>query len=277
MLETYVVYLVWGPLGAGPIERFAASYRAHPARHEHRLVLLLNGVDDDELRSACATVASELEAEMLELPGRMLDLDAYRAAGRRLEAETLMFLNTHSEILADGWLGFLAAALTPNGVGLVAATGSFESALSAAPRPLKPFLRRRFPPFPNPHLRTNAFMLRRSLMLSLDWPASPHKRQALALESGSQSITRQIRDRGLEALIVDRNGHWYGPERWIESRTFRSGDQENLLVADNRTRQYATAAPPRRAELSRYAWGSPEPATNGATTATFGQTARFSR
>src|SRR5436305_8940492 len=100
MLGTYVVYLVWGPLGAGPIERFAASYRAHPARHEHRLLLLLNGVDDEGLRRRCAAVAGELEAEILELGDRVLDLDAYRAAGQRLDAETLMFLNSHSEILA---------------------------------------------------------------------------------------------------------------------------------------------------------------------------------
>jgi hypothetical protein len=277
MSGTYVVYLVWGPLGAGPVERFAASYLAHPARHVHRLVLLLNGVEARDVRSRCETVAAELRAEILELPDRVLDLDAYRAAGQRLEAEALLFLNTHSEILADGWLGFLAAALMRDGVGLAGATGSLESALSAAPRPLKPFLRRRWPQFPNPHLRTNAFMLRRSLMLSLDWPPSASKRQALALESGRHSITRQVWDRGLEVVVVDRDGRSYRREQWMESRTFRSGNQEKLLVADNRTRQYATASARRRVELSRYAWGTSEGATNASTPATFGQSARFSR
>ncbi|HLY49386.1 MAG TPA: hypothetical protein VKR21_09325 [Solirubrobacteraceae bacterium] len=277
MSGTYVVYLVWGPLGAGPVERFAASYRAHPARHEHRLVLLLNGIDTPDLRSRCETVAAELRAEILELPARVLDLDAYRAAAERVEGEAFLFLNTHSEILADGWLGFLAAALMRDGVGLVGATGSLESALSAAPRPLKPFLRSRWPKFPNPHLRTNAFMLRRSLMLSLDWPQSATKRQALALESGSHSITRQVWDRGMEVVVVDRDGRSYRSEQWVQSRTFRSGNQEKLLVADNRTRQYATASARRRDELCRYAWGISEAATNAPTPATFGQSARFSR
>lgn len=255
MVRTYVVYLVWGPLGTRPIERFAASYRAHPTRHEHRLVLALKGVADDKLRSHCAGLAAELDAEILELPNRGLDLDSYLTAARRLEAETLLFLNSQSEILADGWLAYLHAALMRDGVGMVAATGSFESALSAAPRPLKPFLRHRFPQFPNPHLRTNAFMLKRDLMLALDWPSSSGKRRALALESGRRGLTRQIWESGLRALVVGRDGQSYERERWMQSRTFRSGQQENLLIADNRTRQYAEATPARRLELARYAWG----------------------
>jgi hypothetical protein len=187
-----------------------------------------------------------------------LDLDTYMAAARRLDAGALCFLNSSSEILAPGWLAALHSALEHPGVGLVGVTGSNESALSAAPRPLRPLLRRHYPPFPNPHVRTNAFMLERELMLALDWPASTRKRRALALESGTSSVTRQVWGHGLRALVVGRDGA-YECEHWHESRTFRGGSQENLLIADNRTRQYADAGPDLRAQLARLAWGELTP------------------
>jgi len=255
MADTCLIYLVWGPLGAAPLERFVASYTQHPAGHDHQLVLLLNGIRDDQLRMRCRSVAEELDGQVVELEGAVLDLDAYRAAAGRLHSETICFLNSYSEILEPGWLHGLASAIARPDAGIAGATGSYESALSSAPRPLKPFLRRRFPPFPNPHLRTNAFILKRELMLSLAWPPSTGKRRALELESGARGITRQLQARGLAALVVGCDGRCFEPEQWPESRTFRSGGQENLLIADNRTHEYAQAAPRRRVQLARMAWG----------------------
>jgi hypothetical protein len=267
MVGTCVVYLVWAGLGVEPLERFATSYREHPAGLEHQLVLVLKGVVDDPVASRCREIVDELDAKCLELPAVGLDLDTYQLAARRLRASELCLLNSSSEIRARGWLAGLHRALERPDVGLAGATGSYESALSAGPRPLRPLLRHRYPPFPNPHVRTNGFMLERDLMLTLDWPASGRKRRALELESGARSITRQVRARGLQTLVVGRDGRGYEPERWYESRTFRSGSQENLLIADNRTRQYADAHPDRRAELARFAWGDAGSLTPPALTA----------
>ena len=68
-------------------------------------------------------------------------------------------------------------------------------------------------------------------------------------------MTRQLWARGLQTLIVGRDGCAFPPQRWADSATFRSGDQANLLVADNRTRQWEAADPAERAHLSRLAWG----------------------
>jgi hypothetical protein len=263
MVGTCVVYLVWTPLGLDPLERFVASYRAHPSGCDHRLVLVLKGDGGGDVASRCRALASELGAECLQTPANGLDLDTYFAVAHRLRPGALCFLNSSSTILADSWLALLQRALQPPSVGLVGASGSFESALSAAPRVLRPLLRRRYPPFPNPHLRTNAFMLQRELMLSLDWPTTPRKSRALELESGNRSITRQLENRGLEVLVVGRDGRRFGPDQWRWSDTFRAGTQENLLIADNRTRQYIDADPGRRAALARYAWGDPGSAMPG--------------
>jgi hypothetical protein len=80
------------------------------------------------------------------------------------------------------------------------------------------------------------------------------KLDAVAIECGERGITRQLRQRGLQALLVGRDGRGYPTEEWRASSTFRSGEQTNLLLADKRTRDYDTAGPLRRRLLEWLAW-----------------------
>ena len=114
--------------------------------------------------------------------------------------------------------------------------------------------KRHFPPFPNPHLRTNAFLLERELLLSLRPGPLRTKRDCHLFESGKHSLTRQITARGLAAVVVGRDGRAYLPPEWPASETFRQGEQRNLLIADNRTRQYSEGDEELRRELAAIAW-----------------------
>jgi hypothetical protein len=111
------------------------------------------------------------------------------------------------------------------------------------------------PPFPNPAVRTNGFALERELLLSLEWPLPRAKLEAVAIECGELGITRQLLGRGLQALVVGRDGRGYPPPTWRQSATFRSGRQSNLLLADKRTRHYESANPLARRMLEWLAWG----------------------
>jgi hypothetical protein len=115
---------------------------------------------------------------------------------------------------------------------------------------------RSFPPFPAPHVRTNAFMIDNELLLQLRLDRAKSKLDAYQLESGRRSITRQVSQLGLRALVVDAQGTAFQPEEWDQSRTFWQHEQEGLMVADNQTRTYALGGWERRVTLSRYAWGS---------------------
>ena len=254
--DTSLLFLVWAPLGPELLRNFLSAYNDYGAGMEHRLAVVLNGFrgSADARLAEIEGLLEGVEHERILTPRPVLDLTAYRHAAEEIDARMLCFLNSYSRPLVDGWLSMLAASLSRSDVGLTGIGGSCESAYSAAPFWLRR-RRRDFDPFPNPHLRTNGFMLERELMLDLDWPAVNSKAAAWALESGKRSISRQVWERGLDVVVVGRDGVAYGRDHWRESATFRSGDQRNLLIADNRTRQYDEADAVMKRRLEEMAWG----------------------
>jgi hypothetical protein len=254
--DVAVVHLVWAPLGVGMLEGFLDAYARHPAGIEHRLAIVLNGFDGpgDPRLAEVERALEGVDHRSIVTPETMLDLGAYRHAAEQLGAHELCFLNSYSRPLVAGWLAKLVSALRAPGVGMAGCSASNESAYSSAPFWLRHW-RRQFPPFPNPSLRTNGFVIERDLFLAVDWPAFDSKLATLVFESGRNSLSQQVRDRGLELVVVGRDGIAYPQERWRESDTFRSGAQRNLLVEDNRTRQFEDADGAFRRRLREMAWG----------------------
>ncbi|HEY5344206.1 MAG TPA: hypothetical protein VIJ66_11195 [Solirubrobacteraceae bacterium] len=264
-----LAHLVWAPLGPEPLRDFLRSYHAHPAGAEHELAIVLNGVGpkgpaDGSSREALLAELEGTEHRLIELERPTLDLAAYGQAAHRLTHEKLCFLNSYSVVLVDGWLERLADALEHPDVGLVGASASWESQAEWIrgrarhwPQQLARLPRARgdYPRFPNPHIRTTAFMLNRLALVEMALEQAADKRATYLLESGRRSITRRIQEQGSRVAVVGRDGQAYDVEGWPASRTFRSGDQENLLVADNQTQDYQTASSRRRRRLARDSWG----------------------
>lgn len=112
-----------------------------------------------------------------------------------------------------------------------------------------------FPRFPNPHIRSNGFLVKRTRLLSLDLAKVHTKADANLFESGLESLTAQIRRAGLEAVVVGRDGTGYAVADWAQSRTFRAGDQGNLLLGDNHTRAFIGMSEGGRLAHERMTWG----------------------
>jgi hypothetical protein len=109
--------------------------------------------------------------------------------------------------------------------------------------------------FPNPHLRTNCFLIDRDVWLRVCSDVPTDKGLAYRFESGRRGLTARLKAMGLRALVVGRDGRSYESSQWPESRTFWQGDQENLLVEDNQTRSYRDGDANVRRALSGFAWG----------------------
>ena len=176
------------------------------------------------------------------IPDEGWDLGTYRKAADAVITPYILFLNAHSEPLAPGWLSRYVEALRTHA--LVGATASHEGVPGV--------------PFPNPHVRTNAFALSVELLRSLAWPIPKTKEEAHGLECGEGNLTSQVIGKGLLAGVVNRRGNIYGVESenvLRGSQTFRWGSQVDLLVADNRTRAYDVADEAGKDYLETLAWG----------------------
>lgn len=112
-----------------------------------------------------------------------------------------------------------------------------------------------YPGFPAPHVRTNAFLIERELLLSLRGGRVGTKSAAYRFEGGTRGLTGQLLARGLAPLLVGRDGEPLAHERWPDADLFWQGTQRDLLVADNQTRAYEDGDSTVREALSRYAWG----------------------
>jgi hypothetical protein len=267
-----VAHLVRKANGPDALATFLHSYRTHAPGADHLLLLILKGFGGREIPGAYRSLLEDLPHRAVHVPEGRFDVGAYDRAVRQVQAPAFLLLNSFSEILADEWLSLLGRHLR-EGVGVVAASASHESVLGLEPGPtihpplVWPFrsrwrkARRRarrnrgFVRFPNPHVRTNAFLLRRETWLALDLGALGVKQDARRFESGVHSLTRQVQAMGLRTLVAGRNGRSYAPDAWAQSFTFRSGRQENLIVADNRTRQYEQADAEERRQLAQITWG----------------------
>jgi hypothetical protein len=273
MNDLCLVYLARARTGIAPFQRFLDSLRRFPPGMPHDFVIVFKGFSDSSEIARWQTLAEGLAPQQLLMSDFGFDLRAYGLAARKHHNPWFCFLNSYSEPLAENWLAKMFAIARGNGVGLVGATGSLESMYSnallerdAAPLPLSivSALRyklrtwlcsRLFLPFPNPHIRTNAFILSREVMLRI-WPRLIlFKRSAYLFENGRNCMTRRVEHLQLKALIVGKDGLGYEQNSWHKSRTFRQGTQENILVADNQTRLYDSADPATRARLSKLAWG----------------------
>ncbi|MDR3509488.1 MAG: hypothetical protein P4L64_16485 [Caulobacteraceae bacterium] len=245
MGKTAVVYLSRHGNPARLTQGFLASLARYRPGADFDLVFLLKGYGPGQGDPVLEQHRGALGREVIELrmPDDGFSIDADLFAARALAGyERLLFLTSFSLILADDWLAhYLAGFASAPDCGAIGATGSYEAIGGGA--------------FPNPHLRTNAFMIARDLLLDIDPGPLTTKAGNAQFEAGPRGLTAQLRERGLAPLVVDRWGAVWPQAQWRESRTFRAGDQEGLLIADNRTHDYQAGPHKRRRKLARLAWG----------------------
>jgi hypothetical protein len=268
MKNVAALYLCWPPAGAECLRRFIESYDAHPAGIEHNLYIILNDyTGQEEVRDLLTDLIAEGH-HFLTTPFPMLDLAAYRWASTKIHEKYVCFMTAYARILHPGWLAKLHAALELPGVGYVGATGSWEShltnrttyALRTGDYSDLPTVEKYFSNWPNPHIRNTACLIERERWLDPElwgpFDAGPpqvldlefdlknprketglfrmSKCDTLLLESGLAGLPKHLAKQGLRQLVVGQDGV-YEEADWAKSRTYRTGEQENLTVADNQT------------------------------------------
>jgi hypothetical protein len=114
-----------------------------------------------------------------------------------------------------------------------------------------------YPAFPNPHIRSNGFIIKRAYLSPFfENSETMTKITSYLFESGADGLTRQIQRKGLKAVVVNNSGDIFDVEEWPQSRTFRLGQQEGLLIRDNQSRKFERLELSERNVLAHMTWGT---------------------
>lgn len=234
---------------------FVRSMAIHSAGAPFDFVILAKGKlhssalrDLERFRAAPPKEVRSIRCHHLSDDG--YDIHAYLEGAKIAKTPKVLFFNSYSRLFGDRWLeiydrGF--DSLSPPS--LVGATGSFE-------------IIDRSTPFPNVHVRTNGFMMSREFFLSLSPPAKT-KADCQHFEAGPQGLTKKIFEAGGHCGIVTRSGCLIEPPAWPNIPIFRVDQQQELLVGDNRTHDYAIASLGKKRKLAAKAWGTDTLASPG--------------
>jgi hypothetical protein len=274
-----VVHLVWIPYGSSHLKTFLVSYKKYNASFDHDLIIVFNGVShENELKEYHEILKThEINYTFFSL-SQGQDIAAYSWVANKIKYRYILFLNTFTEFLADNWLLYLMNAIQREKVGIVGATGSWQSHYSLVfqnnhlkwdfTKSFKVNFRKYklftkailywsflFPSFPNPHIRTGSFLVERNLFLNFYGENVRSKFDAYIFESGRKGISYILQKKGFELIVVTKTGSFFQSKQWNISNTFWAGRQENLLIADNQTRLYQNSDEKQKRRLNLSAWG----------------------
>ena len=274
MTDICVVHLVRAKNGIETIRNFLESYLKFDGGIDHDLLIVFKGFRGESSTRQYRQLLKDISFKSIYTSDFGFDIRSYFLAVKKTNHKFFCFLNSFSAIRDHEWLLKLKLHLTRKGIGLVGATGSYESAYSnflieeksigysktpLAKRLFHIFAKMKykyyFDPFPNYHIRTNGFMISQDVMRKIRHGIILSKMDAHRFESGKCSLTKQVLQMNLDVRVIGKNGEDYRMEDWCRSETFRQGDQNNLLIADNQTNAFLHADADLKRKLSGYAWG----------------------
>jgi hypothetical protein len=277
MSEICVVHLVRAKNGKEPFKRFLESYANNRGGIEHDLLVIFKGFYWENDLAEYLKLLTDIPHRQLFVHDFGFDIRGYFKAAKTFHYRFFCFLNSYSILLDKDWLLKMYRYASREDAGLVGATGSCESIysdrLQGYVRSASFYKRFRgnlrlkkfksyFDPFPNYHIRTNGFMIKREQLLKIRGRKFWRKRDMHRFESGKNSLTKQILKLDLKVFVVGKDNRGYEKEDWHKSNTFRQGDQSNLLIADNQTTLFDHSDLRTKLTLSRSAWGDKACVTN---------------
>lgn len=228
------------------IAEFAESYRRHESGQIHNLHVIFKGFENQTDLDSAMNLFSNIKHQEHFYADKGFDITAYINVANKITEQYVFFLNTHSRIEVNNWLRLVTSKFAVGQVGLIGCTSSYNY-LNFSKYPT--------PEFPNPHIRTNAFLIERSLFLKITAQVKIRdKEDAWNFESGLNSMTRKIAQMNLRVIVVNKFGRSFTVEKWQSSGTFLSGAKNASIISDNHTRHYDEAPKIEKLKLEFSAW-----------------------
>lgn len=226
------------------VKTFLDSYKKYNAGIEHNLVIIAKNWTEENQYNELCDLAIDCGAQIVTLPDDGFDIGAFIRIAKILKSEYVFFLGSATTIVNDNWLLYPYNAFeNDKSIKIVGAMGSWETGISDI--------------YPNPHIRTSAFMVNRESFLEYastqKFPVT--KEDTWHMEHCSNSISRYFLDKGYKIVVVNSDGEIFEPQDWPKSKTYMNPDSSKLLVADKWIEKYHNCVDFARAKKELEIWG----------------------
>ena len=253
MKEILVVYLISIYDNKNCLEKFIKHYQKFNAGCKHKLLICFkNFTVNDPILSSKFLRPVDYKPYIDSKNYNDFDWGSYKRIASEHPDKIIFFMNCHSYPIVNNWLKLFKKNFTENVV--LGPGGSYESLTTGEFKNyykngiLKSFINSisnffYFPLFPNPHLRSNCFMINATdfLLLKFGNKYKFKKKGTWIKESGRNSMYRQLKNLGYEIYIVNSDGNIFDEKKWKFSRTFCLGNQEKLIISDKFSRKYESS------------------------------------
>lgn len=267
MKKFLVVYLISIYDDRNNLKEFIKKYNLYKSGYEHDLLICFKNFNQNDSIFRFQEL-NDLKFIKYEDLNTFNDYDwgSYLRISKKFSDRIIFFMNCHSYPIVHDWLKKFALNYQENS--LVAPAGSYESITSSWLKGSysNSFLYsvlygllnlKNFPIYPNPHIRSNCFMIsaKNFTKLILNKKFKYKKLGTWLNESGRNGMTNQIKKLKYKIYIINSDNKKFEIDKWIYSQTYALGDQEKLIISDKFSRIYEKAEINEKKKISKNVWG----------------------
>lgn len=267
MKNLLVVYLISIYDKREYLKNFLEHYKNFKSGEEHKLLICFKNFENNDTIFECKKLQSVNYIKYLDNNDfNDFDWGSYRRISKIYKDEVIFFMNCHSYPLKNNWLSCFVKNYEDNSI--LGPAGSLESMVNSALKgihvknkfksyfyALSNFIH--FPLFPNPHIRSNCFMIssKNFLSLKLNTKYKYKKIGTWINESGRKGMTNYFKKKKFKIYVINSDGKKFEKNNWILSQTYACGNQSKLIISDKFSRLYDKAEYKEKEKIKKYVWG----------------------
>lgn len=266
MSKLVVVYLISAYDNRENLKQFINHYLNFDAGSKHELVICFKNFDEKDKIFQTPELKQIKYKKFLD-NNKFNDYDwgsYYRVSKENLD-KIIFFMNCHCRPLVNNWLKLFENNYAEGS--LLGPAGSYESMVNSALKGKHTRSKLRsiiyaisnfidFPIFPNPHIRSNCFMISANNFLDLEFNKNYKfkKKGTWINESGRKGMTNQLKKKKFDIYVINSDGHKFKEEKWYLSKTYALNQQSKLIIGDKFSSIYAKKSIEDQLSFQNHIW-----------------------
>ena len=246
------------------LKEFIKHYKRYKPGCHHKLIICLKLIQNNKIKKIRSVLNNIKYLEFIDpFDQNDFDFGSYGRVAKRFKNKIIFFMNSHSYPVKKNWLKTMLKFYKNKTI--LSSSASNESILTALKlkKIFKIFnyikkyskFKKKFFPFPNPHIRTANFLISSKDFLLFNRNRNyKSKEDAWFSESGKNGITNFFKNRGYKLLVVNSDSRSFDEKNWVKSDTYYSNKQNKLLISDRHTRKYEKLSMKEKKKMQKKVW-----------------------